>query len=394
MAQGICEGLGMKIILDDLNIKYEGPIKLFCDNNSAIKHMILQGFKWQMFPPKGSLQLDFKSSMANAFQTYILPKWNSAVILFWAFSSLDDRFLYGRRVRLWMTSSLFMNTEYVPWMVEVVEVGASSLGRVSPKGDGFGDLGIRLLPNFFSFFLYWDGMRLHSKKANLDGGASDDGSKRHIEVWTMVLSKEFWMMVGKDNGGLGSIGMVVKPIGLDGAAPWSTLASNFLLVLFIKNSLISIGRMAYSWLKKPKVLEEGFEREIWVSDLEKPKVSYKQRRKKAKSFEDEEMKYPNFLGSFWVSDAYMGSHSQEGENEVVSPSLEGPMTRGSLKRIQGEVHQKLLMLKGQEEALCKATEAQRKQAQNATHRTFSASNEFSSTNCYQVSDRNLLARTP
>ncbi|RDX66854.1 Copia protein, partial [Mucuna pruriens] len=29
MSQGICEGLWMKIILDNLKIKYEGPIKLF-----------------------------------------------------------------------------------------------------------------------------------------------------------------------------------------------------------------------------------------------------------------------------------------------------------------------------------------------------------------------------
>ncbi|RDY05233.1 Copia protein, partial [Mucuna pruriens] len=36
MAHGICEGLWMKIILDDLKVKYEGLIKLFCDNNSAI----------------------------------------------------------------------------------------------------------------------------------------------------------------------------------------------------------------------------------------------------------------------------------------------------------------------------------------------------------------------
>ncbi|RDX71634.1 Copia protein, partial [Mucuna pruriens] len=36
MAQGICEGLWMKIILDDLKVKYEGPIKLFCDNNSTM----------------------------------------------------------------------------------------------------------------------------------------------------------------------------------------------------------------------------------------------------------------------------------------------------------------------------------------------------------------------
>ncbi|RDX96407.1 Copia protein, partial [Mucuna pruriens] len=36
MAHGTCEGLWMKIILDDLKVKYEGPIKLLCDNNSAI----------------------------------------------------------------------------------------------------------------------------------------------------------------------------------------------------------------------------------------------------------------------------------------------------------------------------------------------------------------------
>ena len=36
MAQGIYELLWMKIVLDDLKIKVEGPIKLFCDNKSAI----------------------------------------------------------------------------------------------------------------------------------------------------------------------------------------------------------------------------------------------------------------------------------------------------------------------------------------------------------------------
>ncbi|RDX62727.1 Copia protein, partial [Mucuna pruriens] len=35
-AHGICEGLWMKIILDDLKVKYEGPIKLFYENNSAM----------------------------------------------------------------------------------------------------------------------------------------------------------------------------------------------------------------------------------------------------------------------------------------------------------------------------------------------------------------------
>ena len=36
MAQGLCELLWMKIILDDLRVKCEAPMKIFCDNKSAI----------------------------------------------------------------------------------------------------------------------------------------------------------------------------------------------------------------------------------------------------------------------------------------------------------------------------------------------------------------------
>ena len=36
MAHGVCELLWLKIILDDLKIKWEGPMKLYCDNKSAI----------------------------------------------------------------------------------------------------------------------------------------------------------------------------------------------------------------------------------------------------------------------------------------------------------------------------------------------------------------------
>ena len=36
MAIGICELLWLKIIIDDLKIKWEGPMKLYCDNKSAI----------------------------------------------------------------------------------------------------------------------------------------------------------------------------------------------------------------------------------------------------------------------------------------------------------------------------------------------------------------------
>jgi hypothetical protein len=36
MAQGICELLWMKIILEDMKIKWNGPMKLYCDNKSAI----------------------------------------------------------------------------------------------------------------------------------------------------------------------------------------------------------------------------------------------------------------------------------------------------------------------------------------------------------------------
>ena len=36
MAQGVCELLWLKIILEDLKIKVEGPMRLYCDNKSAI----------------------------------------------------------------------------------------------------------------------------------------------------------------------------------------------------------------------------------------------------------------------------------------------------------------------------------------------------------------------
>ena len=36
MAQEVCRLLWMKIILDDLTIKYEAPIKVFCDNKFVI----------------------------------------------------------------------------------------------------------------------------------------------------------------------------------------------------------------------------------------------------------------------------------------------------------------------------------------------------------------------
>jgi len=36
MTQGICELLWLKIILEDLRIKSDDPIRLYCDNKSAI----------------------------------------------------------------------------------------------------------------------------------------------------------------------------------------------------------------------------------------------------------------------------------------------------------------------------------------------------------------------
>ena len=36
LAQGICELLWLKIILGDLKVKVESPMRLFCDNKSAI----------------------------------------------------------------------------------------------------------------------------------------------------------------------------------------------------------------------------------------------------------------------------------------------------------------------------------------------------------------------
>lgn len=44
MAQSICELLWLRIILEDLKIKWNGPMKLFCDNKSAISiaHNLVQ----------------------------------------------------------------------------------------------------------------------------------------------------------------------------------------------------------------------------------------------------------------------------------------------------------------------------------------------------------------
>ena len=36
MAQGVCELLWLKIILEDLKIRWDGPMRLYCDNKSTI----------------------------------------------------------------------------------------------------------------------------------------------------------------------------------------------------------------------------------------------------------------------------------------------------------------------------------------------------------------------
>lgn len=47
MTQGLCELLWLKIILDDLQVKWEGPMKLCCENKSAINigHSPIQHIK-------------------------------------------------------------------------------------------------------------------------------------------------------------------------------------------------------------------------------------------------------------------------------------------------------------------------------------------------------------
>ena len=44
IARGLCKLLWLKIILDDLRIKWDDPMKLYCDNNSAINiaHNLIQ----------------------------------------------------------------------------------------------------------------------------------------------------------------------------------------------------------------------------------------------------------------------------------------------------------------------------------------------------------------
>ena len=44
MAQGVCELLWLKIILEDLKIRWDGPIRLYYDNKFAISiaHNLVQ----------------------------------------------------------------------------------------------------------------------------------------------------------------------------------------------------------------------------------------------------------------------------------------------------------------------------------------------------------------
>jgi len=36
MALGVCELLWLKILLDDLKVQWQGPMRIYCDNKSAI----------------------------------------------------------------------------------------------------------------------------------------------------------------------------------------------------------------------------------------------------------------------------------------------------------------------------------------------------------------------
>jgi len=55
MAQGVCELLWMKIILDDLQIKYEAPMGLVCDKSSLT------------WPSKARRDRPTKLQLANMF---------------------------------------------------------------------------------------------------------------------------------------------------------------------------------------------------------------------------------------------------------------------------------------------------------------------------------------
>lgn len=50
IAQGLCEILCLKLILDDLRIKWDGLMKLYCDNKSAISiaHNSIQHYRTKL----------------------------------------------------------------------------------------------------------------------------------------------------------------------------------------------------------------------------------------------------------------------------------------------------------------------------------------------------------
>jgi len=68
MTQGICELLWLKIILEDLKIKWDEPMKLYCDNKSAIS--IAHNLFYQSYRTK-HIEVDMH---------FIKEKFNSAMI--------------------------------------------------------------------------------------------------------------------------------------------------------------------------------------------------------------------------------------------------------------------------------------------------------------------------
>ncbi|RDX62523.1 hypothetical protein CR513_59132, partial [Mucuna pruriens] len=67
-------------------------------------------------------------------------------------------------------------------------------------------------------------------------------------------------------------------------------------------------------------------------------------QKKCQQWEEGSTQAPNLRSNSiqeGEDNAYAGGHIQEGENEIATHVLEGPMTRGRLKRIQEEVYQEL-----------------------------------------------------
>jgi len=79
LAQGIFELLWLKIILEDLKIKWDGPINLYCDNKSSKRSLIPVSFVHLVFRHNVNLQIYSTKHLVAQFLKELCLRWECKI---------------------------------------------------------------------------------------------------------------------------------------------------------------------------------------------------------------------------------------------------------------------------------------------------------------------------